>query len=525
MQPAPKLRLSDLVAHNATYFADKVAVRIDENAVTHRELARLVEDARAVLGPHVRAGDRVGLWLHNSFAWIASFVALSSLGAVSVPISTRLTPQELWVILRDAQAHTLVATSSYRRRNYVDEVVSSHAAGHPSLTVLDASDTRPASDWPVIALGRERFERLASAGEDVLCIQYTSGTTATPKGVVLTNAAYLQTANYVARCQRLTPESRFISGAPFFHCSGTMHAITVSFLAGCALNAMTAWDPQRFLDMTERYACDVAHMIYFRDVLALGDARARQKLRSLSCAHDLGTREFLMQIQDELGVSGISNIYGMTETAGQFTMWCPDDPFESRVSGNGRPQIGNRIRVAAPDRDEALPPGEQGEIQMRGSTLTPGYFNRPQATAEATTSDGWLRSGDLGAINERGELRYIARLKEIIRVGGENMAPAEVEQALRDLTGVQQVCVVGVDDARLDEVPVAVLVGAGEIDWSGALAQLRGKLASFKLPRAIYYAESFPLTPTNRVQRATLKKWIEEDRLRKVADMRTRPTG
>lgn len=514
----PGLRLSDLALHNALHFGDEVGFRIDDEMMSHRQFARLVGEVRDALGPRVRPGDRVGLWFHNSFAWIASFVALSSLGAVSVPISTRLTAQELGVILNDAGCSLLLATSSYRRRDYVEEALSLRISGGPVPTVVDASDLLAPADWPVVETSAAIASASLGLDPDTLCIQYTSGTTSTPKGVMLTHAGYLQTAAYVARCQRLTPASNFISGAPFFHCSGTMHAITVSMLAGCTLNAMGSWDPERFMAMTERHGCEVAHMIYLRDVLALGDPKARHRLRSLACAHDLGTPDYLMRVHDELGIAGISNIYGMTETAGQFTMWCPDDPLESRVGGNGRPQPGNAVRVAAPGVHSALPPGEAGEIQMRGPTLTPGYFNRPEATAEAITADGWLRSGDLGTINDRGELRYIARLKEIIRVGGENMAPAEVEQALRDLTGLTQVCVLGVADPRLDEVPVAALVGAVDTaDWPALLARLRERLAGFKMPRAVYQADAFPLTPTNRVQRATLRSWIEDGRLRRLA--------
>ena len=207
----------------------------------------------------------------------------------------------------------------------------------------------------------------------------------------------------------------------------------------------------------------------------------------------------------------------MTETAGQFTMWFPDDPLELRLSANGRPQPGNRVRIGAPDSGEPLPAGAIGEIQMQGMTVTPGYFNRPEADAEAFTRDGWLRSGDLGTIGEGGVLRYIARLKELIRVGGENLAPAEVEQAIRDATGMQQVCVLGIPDARLDEVPAAVIVGATTADWPQVLRDLRHALAGFKIPKAVYRAQQFPLTATNRVQRAVLKDWIVSGKLERVA--------
>jgi fatty-acyl-CoA synthase len=154
---------------------------------------------------------------------------------------------------------------------------------------------------------------------------------------------------------------------------------------------------------------------------------------------------------------------------------------------------------------------------MTGPTVTSGYFNRPDATASAFTNDGWLHSGDLGTITADGDLVYIARLKEIIRVGGENLAPAEVEQALRDACHVQQVCVLGIPDARLDEVAAAVVVGANGADWPAVLREMRTRLAGFKMPKSIYMADELPMTATNRVQRAVLREWIVGGKLRRVA--------
>ncbi len=513
---APPLIIADLLRHDLVHFADKPAIRLDGCALTYRELSARVEGAMRILARHVEPGDRVALWLQNSFAWLAAFLALNALGAVSVPINTRLTGTELRVILRDARPRVLVTSRQYRGRHYLDEAMAVLAAEDDAVVVIDASDERPAADWPEYRGGGDPPPREGAPLRDFLCIQYTSGTTATPKGVMLTNLAYLQTASYVARCQRLTPSSSFMSAAPFFHCSGTMHAITVCLLAGCTLNALSTWDPERFLEEVQRHRCDVSHMVYYRDVLALGADRARPRLASMRVAHDLGTREYLLRLHDELGIEGISNIYGMTETSGQFTMWFPDDPLERRISGNGRPQPGNRVRIADPDTGAPLGSDATGEIQMQGHTVTPGYFKQPGADAAAFTADGWLRSGDLGRITEDGELVYLARLKELIRVGGENLAPAEVEQALRDACRVQQVCVVGIPDARLDEVPAAVVVGARGTDWQRVVGELRVRLAQFKIPKVIYAADQLPVTATNRVQRTVLKEWIASGKLERV---------
>jgi len=512
---ARSLTLAVVLRHDAAYYAGKPALRLDGAEITYAALAHAVEARMRELGAHIAAGDRVALWFHNSFGWLTAFLALNALGAVSVPINTRLTASELGVILRDVEARALITVRHYRKRDYLDEALSVLDTLDQATIVFDASADLD-GPWPVTLPSRGGVPRASAVADDLLCIQYTSGTTALPKGVMLTNRAYVQTAAYVARCQRLTPSSRFISGAPFFHCSGTMHAITTSLLAGCTLTGMSAWDPERFCDETARYQCDVSHMVYYRDVLALGSPTARRRVASMRVTHDLGTPDYLARIHDELGIAGVSNLYGMTETCGQFTMWFPDDPLDKRLAANGRPQPGNRVRIADAN-GAALPPGQFGEIQMQGPTVTRGYFNRPDASAAAFTSDGWLRSGDLGTLTPDGELVYAAREKEIIRVGGENLAPAEVEQVLRDACNVQQVCVVGVPDARLDEVPAAVIVGTSVTDWTGVLATLRTRLAGFKVPRSIYTAAELPMTATNRVQRAVLREWIASGKLTRVA--------
>jgi fatty-acyl-CoA synthase len=295
-----------------------------------------------------------------------------------------------------------------------------------------------------------------------------------------------------------------------------MHALTVCLLAGCTLDSLSVWDPEQFVDTVALRQCDTAHMIYFRDVLAIATSTTRERLSSLQVAHDLGTPEFLLRIADQLGVTGISNLYGMTETCGQFTMWTPGEPLAQRVGGNGRPQPGNKIRIVDPDSSAELPAGATGEIQMRGPTITQGYFANAEAMASGFSHDGWFRSGDLGRIGDDGELIYVARLKEMIRVGGENLAPVEVEQVLRDLCRTAQVCALGVPDPRLDEVVAAVLVAPQVSDWTELLARLRERLAGFKVPRAVYVADSLPMTATNRVQRATLKHWIESGQLQRV---------
>lgn len=511
------LQLGDLLRYNAQYFPENVALRLDGREVTQAQLLVRVQSIRRQLSLVVGPGERIALWFQNSLNWLASFIAINDLGAVSVPINTRLTATELAIILRDVQPKALITTQAYRGRAYQEEAREVLSNLPWATLMLDASKDDTWSEWPLERLGTGDFNLETASIADLMCIQYTSGTTSLPKGAMLLNKSYLQTASYVASCQGLTPGREFISAAPFFHCSGTMHAITVCLLSGATFNAMSAWDPELFLRLVEQHRCEVSHMVYFRDVLALQSTQSRHQLRTMKVTHDLGTSDFLARIHDELGIQGISNIYGMTETCGQFAMWRADDELSKRIGANGRPQAGNAFRIVDPQTQEVKGSNSVGEIQMRGHTITPGYFNHPEATEQAFTQDGWFRSGDLGTLNELGELTYIARLKDIIRVGGENLAPVEVEQALRDCTGLTQVCVLALPDQRLDEVVAAVLVCTDpRTDWSEVVSQLRGRLAGFKVPKSIYLTDALPMTATNRVQKDVLKTQIANQQLKRV---------
>lgn len=509
-----ELTLADVLRHNARHFGGRTALTVDDRGLSHAGLLALTEMVKGRIAPFARPGDRVAVWMPNGLAWVAAFLAAIDLGAVVVPVNTRLTAAEVAVILGDARPALLVTARSYRGRHYAAEALDGfHGAAIPAVMVVDDGDDPDA--WPVHRRGADAVPPPAGL-EGVFCIQYTSGTTSTPKGVMLTMRSYLQTARFVAACQTVSPASRFISAAPFFHCSGSMHAITVATLGGCSLHSMSTWDPEAFLGLVERHGATVSHGIHFADVIALGAASARPKLRTLHVGYEISTPEVLMQLHDEFGIEGISNIYGMTETCGQFTMWHPDDPLAKRVRGNGRPQPGNALRIVDPATGAVLPQGQDGEVQMHGPTLTPGYFNRTEATRDAFTADGWLRSGDLGRLSVDGELCYVARLKDIIRVGGENLAPAEVEQALRELCDLRQVSVVAVPDKRLGEVPAAALVPNGTVALEPLLEGLRTRLAGFKVPRQFYVCDVLPTTATNKVQRAQVTRMIAEGKLRRV---------
>ena len=218
------LRLIDLLWHNVRHHPHQVALRIDGKERTFTELGARVQALAAHWATSIAPGDRIGLWLHNCHAWVECFLALNALGAVAVPINTRLTGMELRTLFELARPHGLVSTGHYRRRHYAQEAREVLDAMHLPLRVWEADNDLPPGEWSVTGRPPERGADGQRTPPGVFCIQYTSGTTSLPKGVMLTDTAYIATAAYVARCQRLTPSSRFISAGPFFHCSGSMHA-------------------------------------------------------------------------------------------------------------------------------------------------------------------------------------------------------------------------------------------------------------------------------------------------------------
>lgn len=508
------LTIPDLLDHNVRHYAQKIAITMDDSALTFHSLAQLVDLARNCLAPHVGSGDRVAIWMPNSFAWVASFLAIQKLGGIAVPISTRLTTTEVSDLIEDCGAKVIAVVPKYRRRDYLEEALSIDP--HRASVVIEAADDTFSQSWKAHARHKIGSTQVTDLPEGIFSILYTSGTTSKPKGVMLTAESYIRTAQYAAFCQRLTPSSRFLSPAPFFHCSGSMHALTACLVAGCSLYSMSSWDPERLLVMANRHRTDVSHGVFFRDVLALGLDKARAKLATVKLGYDHAGAQMKL-LHDDIGITGISNLYGMTETSGMFTMWFPDDPIDKRLTANGRPQAGNEMRVVDPDDGTILPSDVVGELQLRGSTITPGYFRQAEANRQAFTSDGWFRTGDLASITSDNELRYVARLKEIIRVGGENFAPAEVEDVLRGVSRQQNICVLGLPDERLQEIPVVVAVINGDVAWDDVLMEMRSRLAQFKIPKQVFIADALPTTPAGKVQRNVLAKWILEGRLTRVA--------
>ena len=346
---------------------------------------------------------------------------------------------------------------------------------------------------------------------DLLLIQYTSGTTSFPKGVMLTHANMLEDARAAARRIGVVPDDRYFSIRPYYHVAGTTLSLLVGLVTGCTLLTLPSFDVPQALQMLDEERCTLTSGNDTIFLMLLGHEafdRSRIHLRGGWAA---AGPEVMQKIRDEMGVAHMCNAYGLSEASPNVVMSARDDPFELRAAGWALPHPGVELRIVDPESRRTRLANEPGEIQVRGWNVMRGYYNKPEATAQAIDAEGWLATGDLGVLNEDGRLRMIGRLKDVFRVGGENVAPAEVEESLHAHPAVQLAQVVGVPDARLGEVGAAfVILKAGRTAAPEELsAWCRARCANFKVPRYVRIVESFEqigMTGSSKVQKNKLRE-------------------
>lgn len=522
--------LGDLLDAVAARFGAKDAFCIGPRHIAYGELVRSSDAvAKGLLAVGVRPGDRVAVWMGNSIEWLVTFYAAAKMGAVLVPLSTRFKADEARYVLDQCKASHLILNDRFAGIDFLrllDEVApgfraSGRSTRLPALgTCLCVSaDAQSHAGLPNFAqlyaqgalISTEQFvnARALLRPADPFLIQYTSGTTAFPKGAVLTQRNFARTGTEVGVRQQLTADDRFFSPAPYFHVSGTMHAFTAPLAHGCTVYSVEKYDLEIVLETICRNRCTAYHGFnFFKDYFArrqeFGD---RYDLSVLQRAWTTGTASDLARIE-ALGIR-VCSLYGLSETTGCSTICTPDDPAEVRARTVGRPLPG--IEICIQDRDGAraqLGHGEQGEICIRGWNVMSGYFNKPQETREAFDAQGWFHSGDLGSIDENGNVRFLGRLKDIIRIGGENLSPLEVENLLRRHVKVAEACVVGVPDARLGEVCAAfVQLRPGcSAEEAEIVSFCRAHIAGYKVPRHVRFVDGFPMTGTNKIRRVEVKE-------------------
>lgn len=528
LDPWTPRTIGDVLKSVAAVRPEAEAIVAGDRRLTYGALYENARRAAAGLWAQgIRAGDHVAICMENSVEWMALFYGCTMIGAVVVSVNTRFKAAELRYCLVQSDAKALIVVDRFLKIDFIAMLravcpeIDDHLPGAalPELGVVIVRGR----DVPAAAQAFEILERplddedaVAVRPGDVALIQYTSGTTADPKGVMLTHDNMLRDAANVASCIGIRPDDRYFSPRVFYHVAGTTLSILASLSAGACLVTVPVFDAEAALRIMAAERCtlisgnDTIFLMMFNHP-RLADYRLQLRGGWAAAGY-----EVMRQAHDRLGLRDLVHAYGLSEASPNVIMSRHDDPVEDRLAGITKPHEGLAVRIVDLESGRVQPPGDAGEIQVRGWSVMKGYYKKPEATAEALTPEGWLRTGDLGVLDERGRLRFIGRAKDMLRVGGENVAPADVEEVLHAHPGVKLAQIVGVPDARLGEVPAAyvVLNEGAAVDAEALIAWCRARCANFKVPRYLKVIATFEgigMTGSNKVQKTKLREQALRD--------------
>lgn len=522
---------------------------LDEAAQRHAEREALVFDgrrwtfadwaaesdrlAKGLMALGIEAGDRVALWMTNRPEWLFALFAIAKAGACAVPLNTRYRVADIGYTLAQSRSKALICADRSGPVDFLgilaeaipalDQPGDATIDGFPELRhLLVAGEGRLARSrgWDeVLAAGaavtdQSLAQRAAAVDPDgLMLIGYTSGTTANPKGVMHSHIP-IRNAHERGQLLGMTFADVHLNYLPLFHIYALSEILMISVLTGARQVLMDVFDPERALDLAVEEGATVLHGFeaHWLDLLtaqAREPRAVRMRLGTLPSGVE-STIPIAQQVQRVFGptMSG----FGMTECWAFVTVSNPSHDEEQRVNTSGFPMNDYEFRIVDPQTGRDLPAGTCGEILIRGYAVTRGYWDKPVETAAVLDADGWLHSGDLGLLREDGNLVFMGRLKDMLKVGGENVSPAEVEAFIREMPEVFDVAVVSCPDRRLSEVPVAFVLAAEgrEVDAQDVIDRCRGQLASFKIPRAVWTLDAFPMTPSGKIRKVELRAWARE---------------
>ena len=481
--------------------------------------------ARGLWGLGIRKSDRVGLWSSNCTEWLALQMGCARAGAVLVNVNPAYRSHELQFTLRKSRMKAIFLRRSDARANYASILQQAMQAQSLELRhtiYFDSPSWQELIDTP----GEIPSD---ISPDDVANIQYTSGTTGLPKGVMLTHHNQVNNGLLIASRMRYSERDRICVPVPLYHCFGCVIGNMTALVTGAAL-VFPNWtfDARATLAAVQNEKCTSIYGVPAMFIADLGlpdfSGFDLSSLRTGMMAGAPCPIEIMKRVVGEMHCPELTIGYGQTESAPVVTMSEVDDPLEIRVSTVGKTLPCTEMKIASPDDGQTLPFGEQGEVCARGYMVMKGYDDEPEATARAIDSEGWLHTGDLGVMTPDGYIHLTGRAKDMIIRGGENVYPREIEDFLYTHPKIAEVQVVGLPDSRLGEVVLAwVRLHDGHAATEAEIREYCcGKIAHFKIPEYIRFVDSFPITVTGKVQKYKIREIEIQDRgLQSVAQTRT----
>lgn len=486
--------------------------------------ARL-QAARAFCAAGIEAGERISIWAPNIYQWVIAATGAQSIGAVLVPLSTRMKGTEAAYQLQASGARLLFTVTDFVGVNY-PQLLADQDLPDLERIILFEGEAANCQSWDAFLASGESVEladvarrQAALSPQSTLDIMFTSGTTGKPKGVVTSHGQNIRVFETWSQTVGLRHDDNYLVINPFFHSFGYKAGWLAAIISGAHIFPVRTFDLD---DVLAQIGRDRITMIpgpptIYHSLLAHPN-RGDYDLSSLRLAVTGAAAvpvELINKMRSELGFASVVTAYGLTESCGAVSICRADDDPEtiSTTSGAAMPGVELKCVDGKSSEGREIERGEPGEIWCRGYNVMQGYFNNPEETANTITADGWLKTGDIGVMNERGYIRITDRIKDMFIVGGFNCYPAEIENMLCSMNGVAQAAVIGVPDERMGEVPRAYIIPSAEtqIDEAQVIAWARDTMSNYKVPRSVCFVAALPLNASGKVLKPELRRRAAEE--------------
>jgi fatty-acyl-CoA synthase len=533
-------RLVDIVAEQ---FGDSKALEYHRLGISYdyrefRDVCNQVAKGFMALG--IERGEHIAIWANNVPEWVLTQFSTGKMGAVLVTVNTNYRSFELEYLMKQSDATTLVLIGCVREEDEYLKVIHDvcpeietaqpgklNSARLPKLknVVFLGEKAHPGMfSWKemlvmgdAISDAKLKARQSALAPDDVINMQYTSGTTGFPKGVMLTHTNLIGNARSLAECMNFSPADNLCIPVPFFHCFGCVLGTLTCVVSGATMTPVVQFSPVEVMETVEKGRCTALHGVPTMFIAELEEmdkkAYDTTSLRTGIMAGSPCPIEVMKQVVGRMGASEMTIVYGQTEASPGITQTRPSDSLERRVATVGRALPNVEIRITDPDTGESLPHGVQGELCTRGYHVMKGYYKNAEATQKAIDGQGWLHTGDLAIMDEHGYCKITGRIKDMIIRGGENIYPREIEEFLYTNEKVKDVQVVGVPSRKYGEEVVAfVQLKEG---LSATEAELKtfckDRIAFHKIPAFFMFVNGYPTTASGKIQKYKLRDQATEE--------------
>jgi fatty-acyl-CoA synthase len=482
----------------------------------------------------INKGDKLAAWSSNTPEWLITQFSTGKMGAVLVTVNTNYQRSELEYLLKQSDSTTIILMDTYKDTSYIDMIYDIV----PELKISEPgkleSETLPYLK-NVIVLGNKKYpgtftwEEVVNLGagisdkelnsvmdslkpDDVINMQYTSGTTGFPKGVMLTHTNIVNNGYNIANCMKLTADDRLCIPVPFFHCFGCVLGTMACVTVGATMVPVQEFSPKKVLQTVQDEKCTGLHGVPTMFIAELNEPDfEKYKLSSLRTGIMAGSNcpiEVMKSVIEKMGITEITIAYGQTESSPVITQTRTEDPIELRVETVGKALPNVEVKVVLPGTSMEVRRGEQGELCTRGYHVMKGYYKNDEATQAAIDEDLWLHTGDLAVMDENGYCRITGRLKDMIIRGGENIYPREIEEFLYSHPKIIDVQVIGVpDEVYGEEVMAWIILKEDETATTEEIKEFcKGKISKHKIPRYIEFTEAYPMTASGKIQKYRLRE-------------------